>query len=116
MICCLETPFTDSKRSYYSQVAVDEKLLPDSQKNGRSYPGLRRTPLGPPAPPSSIINNNNNHTEQGLIAVTVPPGVLPGQEIHVRRPDGKAGLVEVVVPAGMKEGSVFHVKAPPPLP
>lgn len=107
MICCLESPFNDAKSSYYSQVSTDEKLLPGDEHNKKggssSYPGMRRTPHGPPAASSNM---------DGLISVTVPPGVLPGQEIHVQRPDGN-GLVEAVVPPGMKEGSVFYVKAPP---
>jgi len=127
MICCLESPFNDAQSSYYSQVVTDEKLLDkDSHKKktgGSLYPGLRRTPHGPPADhpvPNDKIgnnhtNNNNTNTNSGLISVTVPPGVLPGQEIHVQRPDGGHGLVEVVVPPGMKEGSVFYVKAPPPV-
>jgi len=119
MFCCLESPCSDPQSAYYSQVATDEKLLDKNEvdKKGAgasSYPGLRRKPHGPPAdfpvPPERM--GNRPFINNGLISVTVPPGTLPGQEIHVRRPDG-TGLVEAVVPAGMQEGSVFHVQAPP---
>lgn len=112
----------DAKSSYYSQVATDEIPLDKEAANKTGsvslYPGMRRTTHGAPPPldhppvPNGMVAD---YRYDGLISVTVPPGVLPGQEIHVRRPDGNGGLVEVVVPPGMKEGSVFYVKAPPPV-
>jgi hypothetical protein len=40
--------------------------------------------------------------------VTLPPGVSPGQEIHVQAPDGKINAI--VIPPGFGPGSTFTVE------
>jgi hypothetical protein len=48
--------------------------------------------------------------------VTVPPGVRPGQAIHVMAPDGSGRLIEARVPQGLTAGSTFMVQPPSPSP
>ena len=43
-----------------------------------------------------------------LVQVTLPPGVSPGQKIHVQAPNGR--LNEITVPDGMGPGSTFTVE------
>ena len=51
-----------------------------------------------------------------ISAVTLPDGVLPGDVIHVRAPDGRINAI--TVPEGMGPGSTFTVEfaddLPPP--
>ena len=54
--------------------------------------------------------NKNGNNDSSLIQVTVPPGVLSGQKIHVVAPDGR--IIEAVVPPDMSAGSSFIVRAP----
>eukprot|EP00980_Cylindrotheca_fusiformis_P007093 scaffold1489_cov194-Cylindrotheca_fusiformis.AAC.3 len=109
MFCCGESPFSDAKAEYSKQV---------SSGAVSSYPGQRRNVAKPAGPlPSAMSPQKGNNSTQPsvdpcLISVTVPEGVLPGQEIHVRRPDGSGSLIEAVVPPGMITGSVFYVRAP----
>ena len=46
-----------------------------------------------------------------VVHVTVPPGVSPGQTIHVTDGDG-GRVVSVIVPQGMAAGSEFLVQFP----
>jgi hypothetical protein len=48
-----------------------------------------------------------------LSLVTVPPGISPGQTIHVAHPDGSGRLIQAVVPPGITTGGKFMVRAPP---
>ena len=50
--------------------------------------------------------NTNN-----FFTVTLPPGVVAGQEIHVQAPDGKINAI--IVPAGFGPGSKFTVEFAP---
>eukprot|EP00804_Cyclotella_cryptica_P017475 CCRYP_017374-RA/>CCRYP_017374-RA protein AED:0.12 eAED:0.12 QI:154/1/1/1/1/1/2/166/180 len=63
--------------------------------------------------------NQGGVAEGGLakyVQVTLPPGVQPGDVIHVRAPDGR--LNAITVPEGMGPGSTFTVEfaddLPPP--
>ena len=50
-------------------------------------------------------------------AVTIPPGLNPGDLINVRTPDGK--YIAATIPEGMTQGSTFlveFVSGPPPAP
>jgi hypothetical protein len=113
MLCCFESPFSDAKSAYKEQVSTDVVS---------SYPGQRRIISKATAPQSQCVSSKNinattlatqdQHNADVLISVTVPEGVLPGQEIHVKRPGGSGGLIEAIVPSGMKAGSTFYVRAP----
>ena len=59
-------------------------------------------PEQPPAAPVPPV------AEPVLLAITVPAGAQPGQQIQIKAPDGR--LVSVVIPAGLQEGSQFQVK------
>ena len=48
------------------------------------------------------------------LQVTIPPGVVPGQQMLVQNPYG--GQVSVVVPAGMQPGQAILVQVPAPVP
>lgn len=48
-----------------------------------------------------------------LCLVTVPPGISPGQTIHVAHPDGSGRLIKAVVPHGIITGGKFLVRGPP---
>jgi hypothetical protein len=43
-----------------------------------------------------------------FVQVTLPPGVMEGQEIHVQAPDGKVNAI--IVPPGFGPGSTFTVE------
>ena len=50
----------------------------------------------------------------GLLAITIPPGMGPGSELIVQAPDGRK--MKIVVPPGMRAGQQLQVampKAPP---
>eukprot|EP00631_Chrysoreinhardia_giraudii_P005264 CAMPEP_0197413866 /NCGR_PEP_ID=MMETSP1170-20131217/666_1 /TAXON_ID=54406 /ORGANISM="Sarcinochrysis sp, Strain CCMP770" /LENGTH=269 /DNA_ID=CAMNT_0042940517 /DNA_START=46 /DNA_END=857 /DNA_ORIENTATION=+ len=57
----------------------------------------------PKAPPVQVARAIDR------VAVTVPPGVQPGQSIRVAKPDGTT--FDAVVPAGCAPGSTFYVDA-----
>lgn len=46
-------------------------------------------------------------------AVTIPPGVSPGQALLVTAPDGSGRTIMVTVPQGLSEGSTFMAEFPP---
>jgi hypothetical protein len=113
MLCCFDSPFSDAKSAYTEQASTDVVS---------SYPGQRRSISKSTTPQSQSVSSQNQnattlasqdqHNADVLISVTVPEGVLPGQEIHVRRPGGSGALMEAVVPSGMTPGSIFYVRAP----
>ena len=48
------------------------------------------------------------------LQVTIPPGVVPGQQMLVQNPYG--GQVAVIVPAGVQPGQAILVQVPAPVP
>lgn len=52
--------------------------------------------------------NAYGSTGSQYVQVTLPPGVVPGQEIHVQAPDGSINAI--VVPPGFGPGSTFTVE------
>ncbi|CAB9518857.1 expressed unknown protein [Seminavis robusta] len=109
------------------------------KKNGGAYPGQRGQQHAAYQPPASAFVNgqatahfvsygggnaltlmqpdgstkpqHGGHASK-LVKVTLPPGVVAGQTIHVKAPDGR--LNEIIVPNGFGPGSTFTVEFAPP--
>lgn len=114
MLCCFEsTAFSGAESDGAKQSSTDAVS---------SYPGQRRSTVIPTIPLSedfsaqhdsiSVLASEDKHHSDVLISVTVPEGMVPGQKVHVRRPDGVGELLEAVIPVGMTAGSIFYVRAP----
>mmetsp|Transcript_53450 Transcript_53450/g.159951 ORF Transcript_53450/g.159951 Transcript_53450/m.159951 type:complete len:497 (-) Transcript_53450:146-1636(-) len=86
---------------------------------GGSYPGRRQDgPFVPTGGNAVAAFDPNTHGNASgpmgqMVAVTVPPGIFPGQSLQVASPDGSGRLVQAVVPAGAVPGSTFMVQFPP---
>jgi hypothetical protein len=107
MFCCLQSAYTDPQSAYNNQASSDVVS---------GYPGQRRELVKTGGNALSVAppQQQQQQQQQGeLISVTVPPGVYPGQTIHVSGPDGSGRLVQAVVPNGCTAGSTFMVQAPP---
>jgi hypothetical protein len=85
-------------------------------------------PTGPP-PDSVLIRTGGNALQavsrraleqKGLMAVSVPEGLNPGDNLLVRSPDGSGRVISAVVPEGALPGHTFLVQMPveekPPTP
>jgi len=48
-----------------------------------------------------------------LVAVTVPPGMKPGQSLLVKHPSIHGLMIEASIPRGHRPGQQFYVKFPP---
>ena len=55
-----------------------------------------------------MANSTRYFVTRCFYVVTLPPGVSPGQEIHVQAPDGKVNAI--IVPPGFGPGSTFTVE------
>jgi len=111
---------------------ADYSLLPTVEgmpmsADWRQYPGNRRIPLvnlwaGGPPPDTVLIKTAGNALqavnrkaleEEDLIAVSVPEGLHPGDELLVAIPNGNGSVVLAVVPERALPGHTFLVKLPP---
>ena len=108
------------------------------KKLGGAYPGQMGQQHAPYQPPASAFQNGlatahfvsygggnaltlmqpdgstkpqHGGPETQFIKVTLPPGVVAGQKIHVQAPDGR--LNEIIVPNGFGAGSSFTVEFAP---
>jgi hypothetical protein len=91
-----------------------------------TYPAMRRPidnnlPKAGPPPDKVLIRTAGNALQavsreilgqNGLMAVSVPEGSLPGDELLVRAPDGSDRLISAVVPKRALPGHTFLVKMP----
>lgn len=120
----METKTIESKADYSLLPTVEGTYMPS---NWRQYPGNRKIPLvelwaaGPP-PDRVLIKTGGNALQavsrealeqDDLIAVSVPEGINPGDELLVASPDATGRVVSAVVPERALPGHTFLVKLPP---
>mmetsp|Transcript_12754 Transcript_12754/g.27997 ORF Transcript_12754/g.27997 Transcript_12754/m.27997 type:complete len:419 (+) Transcript_12754:118-1374(+) len=102
VLCCFDSNAANT---------AEESTYSTTQYGGGAYPGnrllvktagnaLMEAPIQSPG------------TSDLVVAVNVPPGVVPGDTIRVNSPDGRRS-VDAMVPANMKAGGTFQVRFPP---
>jgi hypothetical protein len=115
---------TMNETKYSSLSSVEGKYVP--ARNGyTTYPAMRRPidNLQQKGCPSDkvLIRTGGNALQavsrqaleqEGLMAVSVPNSLVPGDNLYVRAPDGSDRVVLVVVPDGALPGHTFLVKMP----
>jgi hypothetical protein len=115
---------TMNETKYSSLSFVKGKYVP-ARDGYSTYPAMKRPtdenlPKGPPADKVLIRTGGNalqavsrEALEQnGLMAVSVPESLVPGDNLLVRAPDGSDRVVSVVVPKGALPGHSFLVRMP----
>lgn len=112
-----------NETKYSSLSSVDGKYVP-ARDGYSTYPAMRRSidtlQKGPPSDKVLIRTAGNalqavsRHAleQNGLIAVSVPNSLLPGDDLLVRAPDGSGRVISIVVPKGAFPGHTFLVKMP----
>jgi len=73
-----------------------------------SYGGGNALVLQEGGPQVGAVPVGHTKPSPEYVQVTLPPGVEPGQKIHVQAPSGR--LNEIIVPPGMGPGSSFTVE------
>jgi hypothetical protein len=112
-----------NETKYSSLSSVEGKYIP-ARDGYSTYPAMRRPidNLSQGCPSGKILIRTGGNAlqavsrqaleQEGLMAVSVPNSLVPGDILHVRAPDGSDRVVSVVVPDGALPGHTFLVKMP----
>jgi hypothetical protein len=112
----------ESKTNYELLSTVEGK--PVSRDILNSFPGNRRFIPGTQGPPPDMVLiktggnalqavHRRDIEEKNMMAVSVPEGVRPGDEILVRTVDGSGRILSSIVPTGALPGHTFLIQMPP---
>jgi hypothetical protein len=108
----------------YSSLSSVEGKYVTAHDDYSTYPAMRRPidnlPKGPPSDKVLIRTGGNalqavsrqTLEHNGLMAVSVPESLVPGDNLLVRAPDGSDRVISVVLPDGARPGHTFLVKIP----
>jgi len=94
--------------------ATYQPTATEFNKNGQamahfvSYGGGNALVLQEGGPQVGAVPVGHTKPSPEYVQVTLPPGVEPGQKMHVQSPSGR--LNEIIVPPGMGPGSSFTVE------